>query len=82
MQVQVAIGANHHFELREALLVYRDNHTSFITRHEATVHKDAPPTSVLHSLLLLHLSSPWCGLSEALSLPRCCRRTSSPKGIE
>jgi PRTRC genetic system protein B len=44
MQVQVAIGANHHFELREALLVYRDSHTSFITRHEATVRKDAPPT--------------------------------------
>src|SRR5271156_6324185 len=44
MQVQVSIGANHHFELREALLVYRDNHTSFITRHEAIVQKDAPPT--------------------------------------
>ncbi len=44
MQVQAAIGANHHFELREALLVYRDNHTSFITRHEAIVQKDAPPT--------------------------------------
>jgi PRTRC genetic system protein B len=44
VQIQVAIGANHHFELREALLVYRDNHTSFITRHEATVRKDAPPS--------------------------------------
>ena len=44
MQVQVAIGANHHFELREALLVYRDNHTSFITKHEAIAYKDASPT--------------------------------------
>jgi hypothetical protein len=44
MQVQVAIGANHHFEVREALLVYRENHTSFITKHEAIAHRDAPPT--------------------------------------
>jgi hypothetical protein len=77
MQVQVAIGANHHFELREALLVYRDNNSSFITRHKATVRKDVP-----RSLLLSHSLSPWCGLSVAVSLPRCCRRTSSPMGIE
>jgi len=40
----VSIGENHRFELREALLVYRDQQSSFITRHDVTAHKDAPPT--------------------------------------
>ena len=44
MQVHVSIGENHRFELREALLVYRDRQSSFITRHDVTAHKDAPPT--------------------------------------
>jgi len=44
MQVHVSIGENHRFELREALLVYRDNQSSFISRHEVTAGKDAPPT--------------------------------------
>ena len=44
MEVGVSIGKNHHFGLREALLVYRDQQTSFITRHEVTLQKDAPPT--------------------------------------
>jgi PRTRC genetic system protein B len=44
MQVQIAIGENHRFELREALLVYRDNRSSFITRHDVTAQKGAPPS--------------------------------------
>jgi len=44
MQVHVSIGENHRFELREALLVYRDNQSSFITRHDVTARKDASPT--------------------------------------
>ena len=44
MKIHVSIGENHHFELREALLVYRDRQSSFITRHDVTAHKDAPPT--------------------------------------
>jgi len=44
MQVHVSIGENHRFELREALLVYRDNQSSFITRHDVAARKDAPPT--------------------------------------
>jgi len=44
MQVHVSIGENHRFELCEALLVYRDRQSSFITRHDVTAHKDAPPT--------------------------------------
>jgi PRTRC genetic system protein B len=44
MQVHVSIGENHRFELREALLVYSDKQSSFITRHEVTARKDAPPT--------------------------------------
>src|SRR6202040_639297 len=44
MQVHISIGENHHFELREALLVYGDRQRSFVTRHQVTLHKDAPPT--------------------------------------
>ena len=44
MQVHVSIGENHRFELHEALLIYRDRQSSFITRHDVTAHKDAPPT--------------------------------------
>ena len=44
MQVHISIGENHRFELREALLVYGDRQRSFVTRHQVTLHKDAPPT--------------------------------------
>lgn len=44
MQVHISIGENHHFELREALLVYGNNRGSFVTRHQVTLNKDAPPT--------------------------------------
>ena len=44
MQVHLAIGQNHHFELHEALLVYRDQQSSFISRHDVLTRKDAPPT--------------------------------------
>ncbi len=44
MQVHRSIGENHRFELQEALLIYRDRQSSFITRHDVTARKDAPPT--------------------------------------
>jgi PRTRC genetic system protein B len=44
MQVHLSIGENHRFELQEALLIYRDRQSSFITRHDVTARKDAPPT--------------------------------------
>ncbi len=44
MQIHVSIGENHRFELREALLVYGDRQKSFVTRHEVSLQKDAPPT--------------------------------------
>jgi hypothetical protein len=44
MQVQIAIGENHRFELREALLVYHGNQTTFITKHEVTTQQKAAPT--------------------------------------
>ena len=44
MQVQIAIGENHRFELREALLVYHGNRTTFITKHEVTQQQNAAPT--------------------------------------
>ena len=39
MQVQIAIGENHRFELREALLVYFGNQTTFITKHEVLTRR-------------------------------------------
>ena len=44
MQVNISIGENHRFELREALLVYGDRQRSFVTRHQVALHKDGPPT--------------------------------------
>jgi PRTRC genetic system protein B len=44
MQVQISIGENHRFELREALLVYGDRQRSFVTRHQVALHKGVPPT--------------------------------------
>ncbi|MGC1297447.1 MAG: hypothetical protein WA869_20645, partial [Alloacidobacterium sp.] len=43
MQVQIAIGENHRFELREALLVYYGNQTTFITKHEVLKQQNAAP---------------------------------------
>jgi PRTRC genetic system protein B len=43
MEVHLSIGENHRFELREALLVYRDQHSSFITQHEVSPQKNGPP---------------------------------------
>jgi PRTRC genetic system protein B len=44
MQVQIAIGENHRFELREALLVYYGNQITFTTKHEVTTQQNAAPT--------------------------------------
>lgn len=45
MNVGIAIGGDHRFELREALLVYTENrNATFITRHAVALHHDAPPT--------------------------------------
>ena len=44
MEIHLSIGQNHRFELHEALLVYRDRHSSFITRHDVQAQKSGPPT--------------------------------------
>jgi PRTRC genetic system protein B len=45
MNVGIAIGENHRFELREALLVYAENrNATFITRHAVALHHDEAPT--------------------------------------
>jgi PRTRC genetic system protein B len=45
MNVAIAIGENHRFELSEALLVYAENRNStFITRHAVSLRTDGPPT--------------------------------------
>jgi hypothetical protein len=43
MNVETSIGENYHFELHDALLVYQGRGTSFVTRHEVTLSKSAPP---------------------------------------
>src|SRR5258708_3730836 len=43
MKVEVAIGEVHRFELREALLIYRESQRSFITLHSIEGRKQGPP---------------------------------------
>ena len=43
MKVDIEIGQMHRFELREALLIYREGRRSFITRHEVLAQKQGPP---------------------------------------
>ena len=44
MEVQISIGENHRFELREALLIYGDRQGSFVTRHRVALREGAAPT--------------------------------------
>jgi PRTRC genetic system protein B len=45
MEVGIAIGKMHRFELREALLIYTKNRNgAFITRHAVTAQEAGPPT--------------------------------------
>lgn len=44
MKVEVAIGEMRRFELRDALLVYRENRRSFITWHAVTAQKEGAPS--------------------------------------
>lgn len=44
MKVEVSIGQMHRFELRDALLIYRENRRSFITWHPVTAQKQGPPS--------------------------------------
>lgn len=44
MEIHLSIGQNHRFELHEALLIYRDRQSSFITRHDVRSEKIGPPT--------------------------------------
>jgi PRTRC genetic system protein B len=51
MKVEVEIGQVHRFELREALLIYREGRRSFITRHDVLAQKQGPPVlGVAHPL--------------------------------
>lgn len=43
MKVEIVIGEMHRFELRDALLIYRENRRSFITWHTVTAQKQGPP---------------------------------------
>lgn len=43
MKVEVSIGEMHRFELRDALLIYRENRRSFITWHTVTTQQQGPP---------------------------------------
>ena len=43
MKIEVSIGEMHRFELRDALLIYRENRRSFITWHKVTSQQQGPP---------------------------------------
>ncbi|MGB7137482.1 MAG: PRTRC system protein B [Acidobacteriaceae bacterium] len=43
MKVEISIGEMHRFELRDALLIYRENRRSFITWHTVTAQQQGPP---------------------------------------
>jgi PRTRC genetic system protein B len=43
MKVEVSIGEMHRFELRDALLIYRESRRSFITLHTVTAQQQGPP---------------------------------------
>jgi PRTRC genetic system protein B len=43
MKVEISIGEMHRFELRDALLIYRENRRSFITWHPVTAQQQGPP---------------------------------------
>lgn len=44
MEIHLSVGQNHRLELHDALLVYSDRQTSFITRHDVQAQKSGPPT--------------------------------------
>jgi len=43
MKVEISIGEMHRFELRDALLIYRENRRSFITWHTVSAQQQGPP---------------------------------------
>ena len=80
MQVHLSIGENHRFELREALLIYRDSQSSFITRHDVTARKDAPPTlGPAQPLTVAFIESLVRSLSGSVAGRSACRRTFLPR---
>jgi PRTRC genetic system protein B len=44
VNVHLAIGTNHHFVLRNALLIYQSNDAAFVTRHDVKNAKEDQPT--------------------------------------
>ena len=80
--MHASIGDNHRYKLREALLNYRDNQASFITRHDVTVRKDATPTlGPAQPLTVAFIESlvRWLGGRPAAQLLR--RRSAGPSGV-
>ena len=82
MQVQIAIGENHRFELREALPVYYGNRTTFITKQEVLNRQNtAPSLGPAQPLTVAFVESLVRSLGGEELLPKCSQRTSSPKVI-
>jgi PRTRC genetic system protein B len=44
VEIHLSVGQNHRLELHDALLIYRDRQSSFITRHDVQAQKSGPPT--------------------------------------
>ena len=59
MKVEVEIGQMHRFELREALLIYREGRRSFITRHDVLAQKQGSPILGVAQPLTTALSKTW-----------------------
>jgi PRTRC genetic system protein B len=73
MKVEVSIGEMHRFELRDALLIYREGRRSFITWHAVTAQKKGPPVlgpaQPLTTAFVEDLAESLCGGAMAEVLP-------------
>jgi PRTRC genetic system protein B len=76
MKVEVEIGQMHRFELREALLIYREGRRSFITRHDVLAQKQGSPILGVAQPLTTALSKTWLSRWAAAPQPKFCPRTS------
>lgn len=75
MKVEIAIGEMHRFELRDALLIYRENRRSFITQHTVTAQLQGPPllgpAQPLTTAFIEDLAESLSGGATAEVLPEC-----------
>jgi len=75
MKVEISIGEMHRFELRDALLIYRENRRSFITWHTVIAQQQGPPllgpAQPLTTAFIEDLAESLSGGAVAEVLPEC-----------